>query len=320
MQIGNLKLQNNFVMAPMAGISNPTYMKIISQMGCGLAFTELISSEAIVRGNGKTLEMLKGIDDIDMPVGVQIFGNNPVVMAKAAKIITEKFNIQIIDINMGCPVPKVAIKAKSGSALLKEPEKIRAIVKDVVEAVDVPVTVKIRLGWDENTINAVQVAKICEEAGASAITVHGRTRKQGYSGVADFEKIKEVVNSVSIPVIGNGDVDSMEVFQQRLAESGCAGIMVGRALMGNPWLVRECITGVHENVSIDERLDMMEKHLESLLLIKDEKNAICEMRSHLLCYLKSLPNNKPLKVSICKATTKDEVINILEEYRKNSRG
>ena len=206
--IGNIEIKNGIVLAPMAGISNPTFISIAQELGVGLAFTELISSEAIIRNNAKTLEMLKGLDEITIPVGVQLFGSNPDTMAEAAKIITELYPNVFIDINMGCPVPKIAIKSGGGSALLKNPELIREIVTKVVAAVDVPVTVKIRSGWDSEHINAVEVAKIIEESGAKALSIHARTRAQGYSGKADWNIIKEVVKNVSIPVIGNGDVQT----------------------------------------------------------------------------------------------------------------
>ena len=191
-KIGNVEIKTKAVMAPMAGISNPSYMKIIEDMGCDLAFTELISSEAIIRNNKKTLDMLNGIDDLKMKVGVQIFGSNPEVMAKAAKILCELHKIDIIDINMGCPVPKVALHSDAGSGLLKNPTKVKEIVEAVTKAVNIPVTVKIRSGWDSDSINAIEIAKIIEEAGASAITIHPRTRAQGYSGKADWSIIKKV--------------------------------------------------------------------------------------------------------------------------------
>ena len=188
-QIGNIKIKNRVVLAPMAGISNPAFIKIVTEMGCGLAYTELISAEAIVRNNKKTFDMLNGIEKLKIPVGIQLFGSNPESLASAAKIITDLYKNVFIDINMGCPVPKVALHSEAGSALLKNPNKIKAIVESVVKAVNVPVTVKIRSGWDDKSINAVEVAKVCESAGASAITVHPRTRAQGYEGKANWEII-----------------------------------------------------------------------------------------------------------------------------------
>ena len=205
--IGNVKINGNIVVAPMAGVSNMTFRRICKSMGASLVVAEMVSDKAITFGNAKTFELLKMNDD-ERPISQQIFGSDVDSFVKAAKIVEETMHPDIIDINMGCPVPKVAIKNQAGSALLKNPEKIKEIVSAVVKAVNVPVTVKIRSGWDANSINAVEVAKIIEEAGASAITIHGRTRAQGYSGVADWNIIKEVVEAVNIPVIGNGDVKS----------------------------------------------------------------------------------------------------------------
>ncbi len=228
--------------------------------------------------------MLNGIENINIPVAIQLFGSEPETIAKAAKLITDLYQNVLIDINMGCPVPKVAIKNQAGSALLKNPEKVGEIVKAVVNAVNVPVTVKIRSGWDANSINAVEIAKICEESGASAITVHARTRAQGYSGKADWNIIKEVVQNVSIPVIGNGDVLSCYDAKRMLDETGCAAVMIGRGLLGNPWLIKECKNYLENGlepvkISYDEKLDMMEYHLNKLCEDKSEKTS-CLRNAH----------------------------------------
>ena len=240
-KIGNIEIKNQIVLAPMAGISNPAYMKICENMGVGYAITELISAEAIVRGNSKTLQMLNGIEQLNIPVAVQIFGNNCGALARAAQILVDNFKIRIIDINMGCPVPKVAIKNEAGSALLKYPDKIYEIVQAVKNSVDVPVTVKIRSGWDEKNINCTQVAKICEKAGADAIALHARTRTQGYGGNADWNLIKMVKENVKIPVIGNGDIKSCYDAKKMLEQTGCDAIMIGRGCLGNPWLIKELV-------------------------------------------------------------------------------
>ena len=318
--IGNIEIKNRVVLAPMAGISNPTFISIAQELGVGLAFTELISSEAIIRNNAKTLEMLKGLDEITIPVGVQLFGSNPDTMAEAAKIITELYPNVFIDINMGCPVPKIAIKSGGGSALLKNPELIREIVTKVVAAVDVPVTVKIRSGWDSEHINAVEVAKIIEESGAKALSIHARTRAQGYSGKADWNIIKEVVKNVSIPVIGNGDVQSCYDAKKMLDDTKCSAVMIGRALMGNPWLIKECVDyldkgALPKKVGFNEKIDMMEYHLNKLIENTNESQAVLEIRGHLLNYLKGLPENKEIKNNICKCKSSEEIIKILEEYR-----
>ena len=318
--LGNIEIKNGIVLAPMAGISNPTFIKIAQDLGVGLAFTELISSEAIIRNNAKTLEMLKGLDEITIPVGVQLIGSNPDTLAASAKIITELYPNVFIDINMGCPVPKIAIKSGGGSALLKNPELIREIVTKVVAAVDVPVTVKIRSGWDSEHINAVEVAKIIEESGAKALSIHARTRAQGYSGKADWNIIKEVVKNVSIPVIGNGDVQSCYDAKKMLDDTKCSAVMIGRALMGNPWLIKECVDyldkgALPKKVGFNEKIDMMEYHLNKLIENTNESQAVLEIRGHLLNYLKGLPENKEIKNNICKCKSSEEIIKILEEYR-----
>lgn len=321
-KIGNLIINNKVVMAPMAGISNPAFMSIIEDMRAGLAITELISSEAIVRGNKKTFDMLNGIEKISMPVGVQIFGSNPDVMAESAKILVDKYQVKLIDINMGCPVPKVAISSKSGSALLKDPSKVYEIVKKVVDSVDVPVSVKIRSGWDSNNINAVLIAKTIEKAKASAITIHARTRSQGYSGKADWDIIKKVKESVDIPVIGNGDIKSCYDAKKMLDVTNCDAIMIGRALIGNPWIVRECVEYLDKGIipsfiTLQEKIDMIKKHMDLLLETKPEKVAILEMRTHILHYLKGVEGAKELKQAIMKTKNKDEIMELLDNFLKN---
>lgn len=317
-KIGNINIKNNLVLAPMAGISNPTYIKICESMGAGYAITELISAEAIVRGNKKTLDMLEGIDKIKMPVAIQIFGSNPATMKEAAKILVNDYHAKIIDINMGCPVPKVAIKSEAGSALLKDVNKIRKIVREVVNAIDVPVTVKIRSGWDNNHINAIEVAKVIEESGASAITIHARTRSQGYSGKADWKIIKDVVNAVNIPVIGNGDIYSPEDAKKMLDETGCTAVMIGRGALGNPWIFKNTLNylqnGTYSEVTILDKIDMMKYHYEELLKVKNEHVANLEMRTILLYYLKGIPNTKELKSKIITSSNYNEIKEILDNY------
>ena len=319
--IGNVVIDGKIIVAPMAGISNMTFRKICKSMGASLVVAEMVSDKAITFGNEKTFELLK-MDESERPISQQIFGSDEKSFVEAAKIVESKMHPDIIDINMGCPVPKVAIKNQAGSALLKNPEKVGKIVKAVVDSVNVPVTVKIRSGWDAKSINAVEIAKICEKAGASAITVHARTRAQGYSGKADWNIIKEVVQNVSIPVIGNGDVTSCFDAKRMLDETGCAAVMIGRGLLGNPWLIKECKDYLEEGilpakVTFNEKLDMMEYHLTKLCLDKSEKAAVLEMRMHLLNYLKGMPDASNIKNLVCKAKSKDEIINILEEYRNN---
>ena len=321
--IGNVCVKNRVGLAPMAGISNASYIKLVSEMGLGFAITELISSEAIFRGNEKTIEMLNGINDLDVPVGVQIFGGNPNSMAKAAKYICDNYKVSFIDINMGCPVPKVALRSQAGSSLMKNPERAYDIVKSVVDSVNVPVTVKIRSGWDSNSINAVEIAKLVEKAGASMITVHPRTRAQGYSGQADWSIIKSVKESVSIPVIGNGDIKSYLDAKRMLDETLCDGIMIGRAAIGNPWIIKECADylengNLPSEISLSDRIDMIKKHIKYLLLIKPSKVVVLEMRMHISKYLKGIKGSNYVNSLINKADSIDEIYSILDEFLKES--
>ena len=318
-KIGNIEIEGKIVMAPMAGISNTAYMQICEKMGVNYVITELISAEAIVRDNKKTLEMLNGIDELKIPYAIQLFGANANVLSRAAQIVHKLYPKAIIDINMGCPVPKVAVRASAGSALLKDTNKIYEIVKEVSKSVDAPVTVKIRSGWDKDNINAVEVAKICEKAGAKAITIHARTRSQGYTGKSDWSIIKDVVDSVSIPVIGNGDITTPELAEKMLKDTGCTAIMIGRGLLGNPWLIKqtqEYITQKHivTTVTYKDRIDMIKKHYELLCKYKNEKVALLEIRSNALWYLKGMPNNNEIKNKICGCKDSNELFDILENY------
>ena len=318
--IGNIEIKNRVVLAPMAGISNPAYMKICEDMGVGYAVTELISSEAIIRDNKKTFDMLNGINNLNIPFAIQLFGSNPSVMAEAAKIVVGIYPNCIIDINMGCPVPKVAIKSKAGSSLLKDPELVKEIVKSVVESVDVPVTVKIRSGWDEKNINAVEIARIVEEAGAKAIAIHARTRAQGYSGKANWDIIKDVKKAVKIPVIGNGDVIDCYSAKRMIDYTNCDAVMIGRALMGNPWLIKDINNYIDNgiepcDISFDERIRIIKKHYELLISYKCEKVANLEMRSNIMWYLKGIPNSKLIKSRIMECNNKEEVYKVLDEIR-----
>ena len=315
--IGNVEIKNNLVLAPMAGFSNTTFRKICKSMGAGLVVCEMVSDKAIVYDSKKTYELLK-MDPLERPISQQIFGSDKTSFVEASKKIVEYMHPDIIDINMGCPVPKVAIKAQAGSALLKNPEKIYDIVKSVVESVNVPVTVKIRSGWDNEHVNAIEVAKMIEKAGASAITIHGRTRSQGYSGNVDLDIIKSVVESVNIPVIGNGDVKTVEDYLYMLEYTNCAAVMIGRGALGNPWIFKQINdylnTGTYEEVSLLDRFNMMKYHINELCKDKPEKVAVLEMRTFLMYYLKGIENTKELKTSICKCNTKEELINNLDNY------
>jgi len=316
--IGNVEIKNQIVLAPMAGICNNAYRRIIKEMGCGLIVAEMVSDKAIMYDSKKTKEMLYMTEE-ERPISQQIFGSDVESFIIAAKYIEENMHPDIIDINMGCPVPKVAVRAQAGSALLKSPDKVYEIVKAVVDTVSVPVTVKIRSGWDEKSINAVEIAKVIEKAGASAIAVHPRTRAQGYSGHSNWDIIKQVKENVSIPVIGNGDITSCYEAKRMLDETGCDAIMIGRGVLGNPWLIKECLDYIEKGiepqpVSIQDKISMIKYHLNNLLETKPYKVAMLEIRTHAAYYLKGLPEGKELKVEIFKTKDKEELISLLDDY------
>ena len=322
-KIGNIEIKNNVVLAPMAGISNSAYRTIIKEMGCGLIYAEMVSDKAITYGSKKTIDMLY-MTDFERPISQQIFGSDKESFVTSAKYIYENMKPDIIDINMGCPVPKVAVRAQAGSALLKNPDKVYEIVKAVKEAVPCPVTVKIRSGWDENSINAVEIAKVIEKAGADAIAVHPRTRAQGYSGKANWNIIKEVKESVNIPVIGNGDILTCYDAKRMLDETGCDAIMIGRGVLGNPWLIKECIEYLEykkepKEVSVEEKINMIKYHIELLRKTKGDKLALLEIRSHASWYLKGIKNSSKLRTDICKAKNIEELLNLIEEFLREKK-
>lgn len=320
-KIGNVEIKNQVVLAPMAGICNNAYRKIIKDMGCGLIVAEMVSDKALMYDSSKTKDMLYMTED-ERPISQQIFGSDLDSFIYSAKYIEDNMHPDIIDINMGCPVPKVALRAQAGSALLKNPDKVYEIVLSVVNSVSVPVTVKIRSGWDDKSINAVEIAKIIEKAGASAIAVHPRTRSQGYSGKANWDIIKQVKEAVSIPVIGNGDITSCYDAKRMLDETGCDAIMIGRGVLGNPWLIKECVDYLENDiepkkVTLEEKILMIKKHLNNLLATKPYRVAMLEIRTHAAYYLKGLPQGKELKVAIFKTTTKEELISLLDKYMED---
>lgn len=322
-KIGNIEIKNNVVLAPMAGISNSAYRTIIKEMGCGLIYAEMVSDKAITYGSKKTIDMLY-MTDFERPISQQIFGSDKESFVTSAKYIYENMKPDIIDINMGCPVPKVAVRAQAGSALLKNPDKVYEIVKAVKEAVPCPVTVKIRSGWDENSINAVEIAKVIAKAGADAIAVHPRTRAQGYSGKANWNIIKEVKENVNIPVIGNGDILTCYDAKRMLDETGCDAIMIGRGVLGNPWLIKECIEYLEDKkepkeVSVEEKINMIKYHIELLRKTKCDKLALLEIRSHASWYLKGIKNSSKLRTDICKAKNIEELLNLIEEFLREKK-
>ena len=315
-KIGNVTILNQIVLAPMAGISDSAFRRIAKEMGCGLVVAEMVSDKAILYGSQKTIDMLYMKDD-ERPISQQIFGSDKESFVYAAKYIEQHMHPDIIDINMGCPVPKVATRAQAGSALLKDPNKVYEIVKAVVDSVNVPVTVKIRSGWDEKSINALEIAKVVEKAGASAITVHPRTRSQGYSGKANWNIIKQIKENVKIPVIGNGDIKTCYDAKKMLKETKCDAVMIGRGLLGNPWLIKDCINYLSgkeiEEVTFEERLNMILKHFNYLLDFQPEKIAVLKMRTHIGYYLKGVL--KEYKQRFMKITTKEEFINLVNEVK-----
>lgn len=318
-KIGNVEIKNQVVLAPMAGICNNAFRRIIKEANCGLIYAEMVSDKAIAYKNDKTLEMLYMTDD-ERPIVQQIFGSDEKSFVEAAKIIYETMKPDIIDINMGCPVPKVALKSQAGAALLKDPSKVEKIIKAVVKSVPIPITVKIRSGWDKDNINAIEIAKIAEKAGAKAICIHPRTRSEGYKGLSNWSIIKQVKENVSIPVIGNGDIKTIYDAKKMLEETGCDAIMIGRGCLGNPHLIKQIVSYLEDgiiipNLTLNEKLDVCLKHFDYLLNLKNEKVALLEIRSHALWYLKGFPKATDVKKQITNAKTKEEFINILEEYK-----
>ena len=314
-KIKDLEIKNRIVFAPMAGVSNISYRQIIKEMGAGLIYSEMISTLGIKYNGKKTIDLIN-FEETERPISIQIFGSDIESFIKAAKYIEENFHPDIIDINMGCPVPKVAIKSQAGSALLKDPDKIYEIVKNVVENTNTPITVKIRSGWDEKNINAVEVAKKIEKAGASAVAIHARTRSQGYSGKANWDIIKEVKASVNIPVIGNGDITTIYEAEKMLKETKCDAIMIGRATLGNPWFIKECVEYIENGKIINkptdkEKIDMILHHYNLLKKYTNERTALLEIRTHALWYLKGIPGTKEIKTKICQAKTEEEFLKII---------
>ena len=317
LKIGNVELRNNIILAPMAGITDLPFRLICEEYGAGLTCTEMISSKGLYYGDGKT-KLLLNTKDEKRPVAAQIFGSDIDAMGYAAKFVSDF--VDIIDINMGCPAPKI-VKNGDGSKLLLDLNLVKNIATTVVKASKVPVTVKIRKGWDNNNIVAVEVAKILENAGISAITVHGRTRAEYYSGKADWNIIRKVKESVRIPVIGNGDITSKEEAIKVFEQTNVDGIMIGRASIGNPWIFEEIVNYLEgkeqRNVTKEEKLETIIKHIELAIEEKGEIVAIKEMRKHLAHYIRNTKDASIVRQKINMINAKGELIDCLNEYFEN---
>ena len=322
MKIGNVELSSPLVMAPMAGITDLVFRRICREFGAGLVVTEMVSAKAMSFSNDRTSELL-ATDDAEKPVSAQLFGSDPSIMGQIVESLNES-NFDIIDINMGCPAPKI-VKNGDGSALMRNPSLIRQIMGAVVKASAKPVTAKIRLGYDFENKNYLEIAKIIENSGAAAITVHGRTRPQMYGGCADWDAIAEVKNTVSIPVIGNGDVASPEDMRKRLNESGVDAVMIGRAACGNPWLFRRCAHYLKSGELLPEptaaeRVEMAMRHTRELIAHKGEFIALREMRKHIAWYIKGIRGATAVRAAINRCENFTAIEEMLQELLIDKTG
>ena len=314
LKIGDIEMKNPVVLAPMAGVCNAAFRLTVKEFGAGLVCAEMVSDKGIVYKNEKTLNMLY-IDEREKPLSLQIFGGEKESLVEAAKFVDKNTNADIIDINMGCPVPKIT-KVDAGAKWLLDPNKIYEMVSAVVDAVDKPVTVKMRMGWDENHVYAVQNAQAVERAGGKAVALHGRTRVQMYEGTSNWDIIREVKQSVNIPIIGNGDVHTPQDAKRMLEETGCDGVMIGRAALGDPWMIYRTVkyleTGELMNEPLArEKIDVCMLHLDRLIDLKNENIAVREMRKHAAWYLKGIPGNGSVRNAVNECNTREELAELL---------
>lgn len=319
-KIRNISIDNQIVIAPMAGISNPAFRSICKKFGAGLIYTEMVSDKAICYSNTKTIGMTQ-VNDDEHPLTMQLFGHDIDSMVQAAVYLDTQTNCDILDINMGCPVNKI-VKNEAGSALLKDPKHAAKIVREIVKHVEKPVTVKMRAGWDKESVNAVEFAMMMQEAGASALAVHGRTRKQMYEGKADWSIIKAVKEAVTIPVMANGDITTPQLAKQVLDETGADAVMIGRGILGDPWLIRQTAhylkTGeLIDGTDFDEKFELALQHAQSLIALKGENIGMKEMRGHASWYMKGLKYSHRVKDCISQMTTYEEFVIILENYKQS---
>ncbi|GGI33825.1 tRNA dihydrouridine synthase DusB [Staphylococcus chromogenes] len=317
-KIGDVEIENRVVLAPMAGVCNSAFRLTVKEFGAGLVCAEMVSDKAILFNNPKTMKMLY-IDENERPLSLQIFGGEKETLVEAAEYVDKNTTADIIDINMGCPVSKI-IKCEAGARWLLDPNKIYEMVSAVTERVSKPVTCKMRIGWDEDHIYAVENAKAAERAGAAAISLHGRTRVQMYEGKADWDIIRQVKEAVNIPVIGNGDVTSPELAEKMLKETGVDAVMIGREALGNPWMIYRTVhyleTGeLIDEPEVDDKVEIALLHLRRLVDLKGEKVGVMEMRKHASWYLKGVRGNGKARKALNQAETEAEMIEILTQFR-----
>ncbi|WP_416829615.1 tRNA dihydrouridine synthase DusB [Ectobacillus polymachus] len=317
LKIGNIEMKNPVVLAPMAGVCNSAFRLTVKEFGAGLVCAEMVSDKAVLFKNEKTMNMLY-MDEREKPLSLQIFGGERDTLVEAAKFVETHTDADIIDINMGCPVPKIT-KCDAGAKWLLDPNKVYEMVAAVVDAVKIPVTVKMRIGWDSEHIFAIDNARAVERAGGQAVAVHGRTRAQMYEGKSNWDIIKQVKQAVNIPVIGNGDVETPQDAKRMLDEIGVDGVMIGRAALGNPWMIYRTVKYLETGELIDEpgireKINVCLLHLERLIHLKGEKVAVMEMRKHAAWYLKGIRGNARVRNSVNECNTREDLVTLLTRF------